>query len=235
MINENNIDALLSVAALDVGYSQGEYVLEKVSLKLFAGEMALVVGANGSGKSTLLRAILGDPETITNETARLSFLQADITQIPIHQRYLSGMLYIAQSQEFFEDLSVMRNLLLLTNRITKLERERRLAQYICLVPAMNKLLRKAAITLSGGERKLVSLCIAYIIRPPLLLLDEPLAGVSELNTPLIIKILTEIRGNNTAMLLVEHRIDELLTHCDSVLAIRSGRLSEVAPSEYQFH
>lgn len=217
--------SILKVTNINTGYGKKQ-VLYDVSLEVQKGETLLIVGSNGSGKSTLLKVIYGLLDvwkgTVAFEDTQLHHkdnLTATYTLLD------KGIMYVPQKDALFDDISVEENiqfsLLHLKNND---EIKRRVSQVLVEMPDLQKRKKQLAGKLSGGERKLLSLAMVLANRPHLLLYDEPLAGVSEENIPMVLDWLDKIHQDDTTMVIVEHRVKELINFADRVIGLKLGHL-----------
>jgi branched-chain amino acid transport system ATP-binding protein len=203
------IAPILSVRNLNTGYSKKQ-VLFDVSLDVMPGEVLLVTGGNGSGKSTLLKAIYGLLQP-WNVNAEILFRPvpngAALNTQPANLNLFKGLAYLPQKNSVFDDLTVEENLRL-AGCLMK-DNQGFLARFdevLNLLPALKLLLRRKPGKMSGGERQMVALAIVLFNRPKLILLDEPLAGLSEKMVGLISSILEELNiREEISLLIVEHR------------------------------
>lgn len=219
--------SLLELKNLGSGYGNKQ-VLFDVALSVTRGEVALLIGSNGSGKSTLLKAVCGlAPVWDGSIEYDGTLLQGKTKATPTHTLLAKGIQYVPQKNELFDDATVMENiqyaLLHLGNRK---EAAKRTEEVLDAFPALKSMLKQRAAKLSGGERKLLTLGMVMANRPKLLLYDEPLAGLSEDNIPVVIDLLSTLRTAGTTMLIVEHHVTEMMAFADKTYGMRLGRLSE---------
>jgi branched-chain amino acid transport system ATP-binding protein len=215
--------SILKVENINTGYNKKQ-VLFDVSFNIKQGECVLLVGSNGSGKSTLLKAIY---RTLDLWHGKTTYKNEDLSRYKTHQLIEKGIMYIPQKDELFEDLTVKENLELsiLHLRNNKQTNKQHIENIIEKIPVLKQKLKQDVSNLSGGERKLLSLVMVLLNQPKLLLYDEPLAGLSSENVKKIIKHLREIKKNGTTLVLIEHRVKELLPIADRVVGMKLGHLN----------
>ncbi len=218
---------ILSIQNVSTGYGKKQ-VLFDVALQVKKGETILLVGSNGSGKSTLLKVVFGiiplwngevsfNGQTLHNTEQKL--------KTPHSKLIPKGLMYIPQKDELFEDMTVLENLeMSILHLSNKQERKQRLTDILGQMPILKSKSQQLASQLSGGERKMVSLAMALLNKPQLLLFDEPLAGLSEDNIGMVIKWLDAIKKGGTTLVLVEHRTKKLINFVDKTIGLRLGRL-----------
>ncbi len=223
MINNN----ILDISELSAGYGKKQ-VLFDVSMQLKEGETVLLVGSNGSGKSTLLKSVYGIVPLWQGKVAfKGEFLHSYPKLKTKHSQLISkGIMYLPQKDELFEDMSVQNNLEISILHISnKQERKERVSKLFDDMPILSTKKRQLAGRLSGGERKMVSLGMALLNQPQLLLFDEPFAGLSSDNINMVMRWLSAIKQSGTTMIIVEHRIKNLINLADRVVGLKLGRLN----------
>ncbi len=218
--------SMLDVRHIDSGYGNKQ-VLFDVSLDVEEGEVVLLIGSNGSGKSTLLKVVYGLTSVWSGSVVYDgSTLQSKEKASPTHKLIKRGIQYVPQKNELFDDASVKENLqyslLHLNNRK---EAGKRVDEVLEAIPTLKSLLTQRVAKLSGGERKILALGMVMANRPKLLLYDEPLAGLSEDNIPIVLDLLGKLRKVGTTMLIVEHHVMEMMAFADKTYGIRLGKLS----------
>ena len=216
---------LLKLSGISTGYGKKQ-VLYDVSLEVKEGDILFLFGSNGSGKSTLLKSVYGLLD-IWNGAIEFDGKPLHTTTMRTSPHLLldKGIMYVPQKNELFEDMSVMENLRSSLLHIgDKRETENRIDEVLTQMPRLQNLRKQEAGRLSGGERKLLSLGMVLANRPKLLLYDEPLAGVSEDNIPMVLDWLAKIRDNGTTLVIVEHHVTEMLTFSIRNVGLKLGHL-----------
>lgn len=213
---------MLKVRNLSTGYGKKQ-VLFDVSFEVRKGEIVLLAGSNGSGKSTLIKAIYGMlPQW---NIGQIHFNGENIIGKPASTLLKKGLLYIPQKNNLFEDLTVKENLemagLIIDQKLLKQHIEYALSIFTVLIPHLNKIPMK----LSGGERQLLTLAMASIHEPKMILIDEPFNGLSPQNIAYIVENLKNLNENSEmTLLIVEHRIKECLRIANRVIGLKLGKL-----------
>lgn len=192
----------LVVENLTAGYGVTPTIVD-VALTVGDGEVVSVLGPNGAGKSTLLKALLGLLRILGGQV-KLSGV--DVTNLPAEVLVRRGVGYVPQNRDVFEDLSVRENLnmggYLLGADLVK----HRIDDVIAIFPALGRLLKQQAGSLSGGERKMLAVGRVLMLRPTLLILDEPTANLSpELSTVLLEEHVKRLSLTGCGVLLVEQK------------------------------
>jgi branched-chain amino acid transport system ATP-binding protein len=213
---------MLNVAQISTGYGKKQ-VLFDCSLQVGAGEVFLLVGGNGSGKSTLLRTIAGQLP-VWNE-GRICFDGEDITGVQTAGLLKRGLLYIPQSGNFFQQLTVRDNLEMAGFTIPDRKVLRtRLEEIVEEFPLIKDLLKRMPHQLSGGQQKLLTLAMAALHHPKMILFDEPFAGLSPSNIHLFVENFQRMhQRHNSSMLIVEHRVKESIPFVHRLAGMKAGR------------
>lgn len=213
---------LLSVEGLQAGYGR-KHVVFDVDLRVYEGEVVGILGHNGSGKSTTIKAILGlNPA----QGGRAVYAGRDVTRAGSKSNVRNGMALIPSERFVFPDLSVLDNLLLGgANMRDPEQRARRLDLVYELFPILRDRASQPAGTLSGGQQRMVSLGLALMSGPKLLMLDEPSLGLA----PSVVRqIFDKVRHladtEGLSVLLLEQNVAQALRIVDRVYVMRSGRV-----------
>ena len=215
--------SLLKVENISAGYGKKQ-VLFEVSLEMLKGETVLIIGSNGSGKSTLLKVIYGLLKPWNSE-AKIVFNDEDIRNCRPAQLIKKGMVYIPQQNELFDDLSVIENIEIAgMQTLQKNELQMRIGELLDRLPVLKGLVKRECSRLSGGERKQVSMAMALINKPELIIFDEPLAGVSPKNLTDIILHLEKLKDIGISVLVIEHRVKNIFDIADKVIGLKLGKV-----------
>jgi branched-chain amino acid transport system ATP-binding protein len=222
--------ALLEVSNLCAGYGKRQVLID-VSLSVRASEILAVVGSNGAGKSTFLKAIFGLNRIFSGE---VQFRGRKITGRTPHKNVSEGMIYLPQGNRAFDDLTVRENLLMGGYSLRKAEATRRMETTFAIFPELEKLLSRHAVSLSGGEKQMLAFARALMLRPVLLLLDEPSVGLSPKLVSEVMQKISSIRDElRPAIVVVEQKIKQVLTICDRVAAMKLGSVVfQGSPAEF---
>jgi len=217
---------MLKVENISTGYGKKQ-VLFDVSFEIKNGEIVLLAGSNGSGKSTLLKALFG-LLPIWNE-GRIFFEGENIVGNPSSSLLKKGLLYVPQKNNLFEDLSVKENLEMAgLTIIDKKIKQQRIEKALSIFDVLTPILNKAPMRLSGGQRQLLTLAMAILHEPKMILLDEPFTGLSPQNITFVTDNLKILNKSGITFLIVEHRIRECLEIANRVIGLKLGRiLSEI--------
>lgn len=212
---------LLSIERLAVAYGKVEAV-HGVSLEVPPGGIATVIGANGAGKSTLLNAAMGLLPAAAG-TVRLD--GADLGRVPVEDRVAAGLCLVSESRDLFAALPVEDNLRLGAFRRGRGETEASLQAVYDRFPRLRERRGQAAGTLSGGERQMLAMGRALMARPRVLMLDEPSLGLAPLIVREIFHIITALKRDGVAVLLVEQNARAALEVADTAYVMELGEIT----------
>ena len=216
------MSALLSVEDLHVRYGKVEAVCG-VSLELQAGQIVTVIGPNGAGKTTLLAALMG----LLPASGAVHYDGTDIAGLITEERVRRGICLVPERRELFTEMTVADNLMLgaYTRWRERTEVERDLKDIYVRFPRLSERRTQLAGTLSGGERQMLALGRALMMRPRLLLLDEPSLGLAPLIVRDIFRIVTGLRELGVSILLVEQNARAALESADFGYVLETGSIA----------
>ena len=222
----NAASPLLELRKVTAGYGPVT-VLDRLSLAVAKREIVTLVGANGSGKSTALKTVIG-LTLVTGGTVLLD--GADITGLAAYRRAALGIGYVPQTENVFNDLTVADNL----RMGAYLDPEHLVlstAEVLELFPRLGERRTKLAGSLSGGERRMLSIGLALLLRPRLLLLDEPSSDLAPALVDSVFEAIQRIHATlEIPILLVEQNVSRALALADRVCVLVRGRLALEAPT-----
>jgi len=207
----------LSVADLTAGYGETT-VLRDVSFEVPEGEVMCLMGRNGAGKTTLLRALMG----VIPYRGTLHLEGRSISHWKGHAINTAGMVWAPQESPVFAGLTVRQHLEIASRG----ERtDRRIAAATSIFPVLGERLGQPAQTLSGGERKMLGIALAFVVDPKVVLMDEPTEGVA----PVIVEQLIEairVLTETASVVLVEQNLDTGLALGSEAYVLEHGTIVE---------
>ncbi len=214
--------ALLEVKNLTVYYGSVR-ALEDISFKVEKGEIVALIGPNGAGKSTALSTVAGVVPLNGKSDGKISFNNKIINNLPPYKLVKEGICLVPQGRQIFESMSVMENLemgaFLVKDKDTI---SKALEQVFELFPRLEERKNQRAGTLSGGEQQMLAIARALMLKPKLLLIDEPSSGLSPNFVQVIFEKLEKIRQNGTSILLVEQNVSKALQYSDRAYVFGIG-------------
>ena len=208
----------------DVVAGYGELmVLNQLNLRAGRGRITLLIGPNGAGKSTVLKALFG---LLKVRHGRIRLDRADITGATPKDLLLKhGVAFVPQGRNLFGQLSVHENLELGGITLGMKETHARMPEVLQLFPRVQQRLHSAAASLSGGEQKQLELARALLLRPKVLLIDEPSIGLSPLVVQDVFRLLRQLADEQgVTVLMVEQNVKSALKMADDAIALEAGRL-----------
>jgi len=211
--------ALFSVENLCKSYKK-KRVVNDVSYSVNRGELVGLLGTNGAGKTTSFRVAVG---LIRPEGGRVFLEEEDITRDPIHIRARKGLGYLSQEPSVFQGLSVYDNLIAILEMRNVPKKERIEATEQTLEEFSLKDHRdKSAKNLSGGLRRRLEIGRTLLLKPKLLLLDEPFSGLDPKVVGDIQEIIRNLTSRNIGILLTDHNVRETLAVTDRAYIMHEG-------------
>jgi ABC-type branched-subunit amino acid transport system ATPase component len=206
-------------------------VLDDLSLRLGRNEILAVLGTNGSGKSTVLKTAMG----LTQMTRGAITLDGEeITRMPAHRRAALGLGYVPQNQNVFLDLTVSDNLRM--GSYLRPQYAAELPKVLALFPQLKGRERDRASNLSGGERRMLSIGLTLLLKPKVLLLDEPSSDLSPLMVDVVFAAIADIhRTFGIPVLLAEQNVEKALSLADRVAVLVRGHEALDTPVEALDH
>jgi len=212
---------LLHVRDLETGY-QNKQVLFGVSLDLEEREIVALLGHNGAGKSTLVSAIYG---LLPLYRGRIEFQGQNIAGKKILSNVQKGLVLVPGGHQVFGELSVMENLKVVQYLHKKENFASQLAEIFRIFPWLSERKSQTAHTLSGGEQQMLSIALGLLMKPKLLMLDEPSLGLAPLMVANIMEAIQLInREYHVGILLVEQNFRYALETSSRVYVMRLGKM-----------
>jgi branched-chain amino acid transport system ATP-binding protein len=217
---------LLVLDAVSVAYGKRR-ALDGVSLTVGAGEIVTLLGANGSGKSTTLRAISG---LVRPAAGRVVLGGRDITKAAPDDIVTAGVGHVPEGREIFPEFTVRENLLVGGHTAPRAAVAEATERAFALFPVLGQRARQLAGTLSGGEQQMLAIARALMIRPRLLLLDEPSLGLSPRLTRDIFAVIARLNAEGATILLVEQNARRALAVASRAYVLETGRVVMSGPA-----
>jgi branched-chain amino acid transport system ATP-binding protein len=220
---------LLQVKGLHAGYGAGD-ILKGIDVALEKGRIVTMIGPNGSGKSTFIKTLAGllpaRQGTIELEGERLNDLSPP-------KRVRAGVTYVPQEYNVFRNLTVLENLKIAREFMSEkrgnghaLDKE-----LVALFPELPAHYGKKAGNLSGGQRQMLGFACALAVRPKVLMLDEPSAGLSPALMKAVFDKVQKVNAMGVSILMVEQNAREALRISDTCIVLVGGRVRTCGPAD----
>src|SRR5215470_9219561 len=193
-----------------------------VSIQVGEGEAVGLLGANGAGKSTTLRAISG---LVRLTSGTITFMGSDLAELPPYRIPELGIAHVPEGRQVFPEMTVQENLEI-GAYVPKAsaERSRSLDLVYGIFPRLAERRKQRAGTMSGGEQQMLAVGRGLMLKPRLLMLDEPSLGLAPVMTDVTFEKIQEIHKLGTAILLVEQNVSRALTLVQRAYVLESGRV-----------
>jgi ABC-type branched-subunit amino acid transport system ATPase component len=212
-------DVILELREYATGYGEAD-IVRGVSFRIRRHEIACIIGPNGAGKSTLFRGIFG---LLKARAGRVLFDESDITSLAAGDRLRKGLSYVPQGRCNFPAMTVRENLEMgafIRNDPTV---ERDIEEVMEKFPVLRDKALAMAGSLSGGEQQILEMARALLLRPKLVLLDEPSLGLAPRTTGLVFERIREINGDGTTVLIVEQNARRALSISQHAIVLELGQ------------
>ena len=203
---------------MTAGYGSGPDIISSCSINVNRGEIVAILGPNGAGKSTAMKAMLG---LLKLKSGSISIDGKDISKLSPQDRVKQGLSFVPQTRNVFTDLTVRENLeigaFLRDDDVNKV-----IEEIYELFPILKEKKSQIVGELSGGQRQQVALGRALMIRPSVLMLDEPTAGVSPIVMDELFQHIIKVKKTNVAIIMVEQNAKQALSISDRGYVLVTG-------------
>jgi branched-chain amino acid transport system ATP-binding protein len=196
--------------------------ISDVRIEIGEGEAVGLLGANGAGKSTTLRVVSG---LVKLKAGSITFAGTDLASLPPHRIPELGIAHVPEGRQVFPEMTVQENLEIGAYvPKAKAERSRTLDLVYSIFPRLAERRRQLAGTMSGGEQQMLAVGRGLMLKPRLLMLDEPSLGLAPVMTDLTFEKIGEIHKMGTAILLVEQNVSRALSLVQRAYVLESGNV-----------
>jgi branched-chain amino acid transport system ATP-binding protein len=212
---------MLSLSGVSASYGSVPAVAG-INIEIGEGEAVGLLGANGAGKSTTLRAISG---LVRLTSGTIQFFGTDTASLPPYKITELGIAHVPEGRQVFPEMTVQENLEIgaYVPR-AKAERHRTLELVFSIFPVLAERRRQLAGTMSGGEQQMLAVGRGLMLKPRLLMLDEPSLGLAPVVTDITFQKIQEIHAMGTAVLLVEQNVSRALSLVQRAYVLESGKV-----------
>ena len=211
--------AFFEGSKMTAGYGSGPDIISSCSINVDRGEIVAILGPNGAGKSTAMKAMLG---LLKLKSGSVSMDGKDISKLSPQDRVKQGVSFVPQNKNVFPDLTVRENLevgaFLRDDDVNKV-----IEEIYDLFPILKEKNSQIVGELSGGQRQQVALGRALMIKPSVLMLDEPTAGVSPIVMDELFQHIIKVKETNVAIIMVEQNAKQALSISDRGYVLVTGQ------------
>jgi branched-chain amino acid transport system ATP-binding protein len=218
--NISSADACIEFDDVVSGYKDF-MILNNLSFKARRGAITLLIGPNGAGKSTVLKTLFG---LLKPRQGKVLLNGENINGASQKDLLAKGIAFVPQGRNLFGQLSVYENLELGGITLGMKTTHERIPEILEFFPRVKERLNSRAASLSGGEQKQLEIGRALLLRPKVLLIDEPSIGLSPIVVLDVFKLLRKLAEQGTTILMVEQNVKSALAYSDDAIALESGRL-----------
>ena len=204
---------------MTAGYGNGPDIISSCTIKVNKGEIVAILGPNGAGKSTAMKVMLG---LLNLKSGNIKINGTDISKLSPQERVKSGISFVPQTKNVFSELTVRENL-----EVGAFLREDNINDVIeeiyDLFPILREKSSQVVGQLSGGQRQQVALGRALMIKPSVLMLDEPTAGVSPIVMDELFQHILRVKETNVGIIMVEQNAKQALSISDRGYVLVTGQ------------
>lgn len=200
----------------------GRSVVNGVDIELRPGEIVGLLGPNGAGKTTSFYMIVG---LVRPNSGRVYFKEEEVSDLPMYKRARMGMGYLPQEESIFRKLTVEENLLAIleTQDLSRKQRKARCGELLTQF-GIEHVAKQLALTLSGGEKRRLTIARSLVTNPSVIMLDEPFSGVDPIAVADVQQHIQNLRDAGLAILITDHNVRETLSIVDRAYLIFEGKV-----------
>jgi branched-chain amino acid transport system ATP-binding protein len=209
------------------GYSPSVTILNELTLDARKGEISLLIGPNGAGKSTVLKTLFG---MLIPRSGEVRFEGKRVNAKSQRELLADGIVFVPQGRNLFGSLSVRHNLELGGITLPRSQLNGRIDEVLARFPRIKERLDNQASTMSGGEQKQLEIGRALLLRPRVILIDEPSIGLSPKLVQEVMTLLRSLADGGVTVLMVEQNVRTALKYANRALVLEMGRLALDKPA-----
>jgi branched-chain amino acid transport system ATP-binding protein len=220
-------ESIIEFDRVVAGYSPSVTILNELTLDVRKAEITLLIGPNGAGKSTVLKTLFG---MLIPRTGEIRFEGKRVNGKSQRELLAEGIAFVPQGRNLFGSLSVRHNLELGGITLPRGELAARIEEVLARFPRIRERIDNQASTMSGGEQKQLEVGRALLLRPRVLLIDEPSIGLSPKLVQDVFVLLRALTDAGTTVLMVEQNVRTALKYANRALVLEMGRLALDRPA-----
>jgi len=213
-------DPILNAQGIHAWYGSS-HILHGIDLQIARGETIGLLGRNGMGKSTLIRSILGH---VSQRDGRVYLFGKEVSKCRPHEIARLGVAYVPEGRGVFPNLSVRENLIMAARPVQGRSRGWELERVLQTFPRLAERINNLGAQLSGGEQQMLSIGRALMTQPDLIVLDEATEGLAPLIVAEIWKVISTIREDGIATLIVDRDYRKVLAQSDRAMVLQKGQV-----------
>jgi branched-chain amino acid transport system ATP-binding protein len=220
-------ESIIEFDRVVAGYSPSVTILNELTLDARKAEITLLIGPNGAGKSTVLKTLFG---MLVPRSGEVRFEGKRVNGKSQRELLAEGIAFVPQGRNLFGSLSVRHNLELGGITLPRGELAARIEEVLVRFPRIRERIDNQASTMSGGEQKQLEVGRALLLRPRVLLIDEPSIGLSPKLVQDVFVLLRALTDAGTTVLMVEQNVRTALKYANRALVLEMGRLALDRPA-----
>jgi branched-chain amino acid transport system ATP-binding protein len=222
----DKLTPLLKVCNLSV-YHGDIQVLKQINMTICEGQIVSIVGTNGSGKTTLLKAVAGILRPVQGA---IIYHHKQIQTLSVHEVVRRGLVYVSEGMNVFPYMSVLENLEV-GAYIAREKKKERLSLVFEIFPVLADKLRQMAGTLSGGQKRMLTIARGLMSDPDLLLLDDPFLGLAPKDVNRLCDTLKQIRRYGITLFLAGQHVRRILRVATKAFLVEEGKITLAGTGE----
>ena len=220
-------ESIIEFDRVVAGYSPSVTILNELTLDARKAEITLLIGPNGAGKSTVLKTLFG---MLVPRSGEVRFEGKRVNGKSQRELLAEGIAFVPQGRNLFGSLSVRHNLELGGITLPRSQLAARIEEVLARFPRIRERIDNQASTMSGGEQKQLEISRALLLRPRVLLIDEPSIGLSPKLVQEVMSLLRQLADSGTTILMVEQNVRTALKYANRALVLEMGRLALDRPA-----
>ena len=214
--------SILSTSGLVAGYEPDLPIVHGIDFSVASGELVVLLGPNGAGKSTFVKAIAG---LVPIHAGTMLLNGRDITHVAPHRKVAEGLAFVPQTENVFATMTILENLQIAVAHLPKAKRAAAIEALFARFPDLAARPSRLAGALSGGQRQMLAVARALALDPPVIILDEPSAGLSPKIVSEVFEMLKAINASGVTVLLVEQNVKAALAIASRAVILAEGRIA----------